>query len=109
MVGHVMKVDTGHLRGGANGCAEAAGMALSGAERFAGKAPQTGIFGDFAEAHGFHGAVVAAHKDHVDQLHGHHQALTAIGDKGHSAAATFASTDESEGSSIVAAGAFEAR
>ena len=108
MVEQVMKVDTGHLRGGATGCTEAAGMAVSGAERLAGRAPQTGMFGDFAEAHGFHGAVVAAHKSHVDQLHGHHQALTAIGDKGHAAAATFASTDESERSSIAAAGDFEA-
>ena len=44
-------------------------------------------------------------KSHVDQLHGHHRSLTAIGDKGHAAAATFSSTDESEEASIVAAGA----
>ena len=33
MVGQVMKVDTNQLRTGATGCADAAGMALSGAER----------------------------------------------------------------------------
>ncbi|WP_423797435.1 DUF2563 family protein [Mycolicibacterium moriokaense] len=100
-----MKVDTNQLRTGATGCADAAGMALSGAERLGGKAPRTGIFGDFAEAQGFHATVVASHKSHVDQLHGHHRSLTAIGDRGHAAAATFSSTDESERASIVVAGA----
>ena len=109
MAEQVMKVDTNQLRTGATRCADAAGMALSGAERLAGKSPQTGIFGDFAEAQGFHQAVVDAHKSHVDQLHGHHRSLTRIGDNGHAAAATFSSTDESEGSSIATAGAaFEA-
>jgi hypothetical protein len=80
-------------------------MALSGAARLAGKAPQAGIFGDFAEAQAFHQSVADAHKRHVDQLNGHHESLTAIGEKSHAAAATFTSTDESQKSIIAAAGA----
>ncbi|MDR3658492.1 MAG: DUF2563 family protein [Mycobacterium sp.] len=105
MADQIMKVDTDQLRSGATGCTDAAVMALAGAETLAGKAPQAGIFGGFAEADSFHESVVASHTSHVDQLRGHHRSLTDIGDHGHAAAASFRSTDEAAGSSIAAAGA----
>ena len=103
MTGRSMEVDTAHLRAGASHCGDAAAMALAAAGKLAGKAPTAGIFGDFAEAHAFHQAVSAAHQGHVEQLNGHHRALTDIGDQSLSAARQFAVRDVSAADSLRAA------
>ncbi|PIB79560.1 DUF2563 family protein [Mycobacterium celatum] len=98
-----MEVDTAHLHAGADRCSDAAQTALTAAGKLAGKEPAAGMFGDFAEAHEFHQAVSAAHRAHVEQLHGHHRALTGIGDKSRSAAYEFTARDASSADSLRAA------
>ncbi len=103
MAERVMEVDTAHLHAGADRCGDAAGMALTAAGKLAEKTPASGMFGDFAEAHAFRQAVSSAHRDHVEQLHAHHRALTDIGDKTHAAANEFAAHDASAADGIRAA------
>ncbi|MGH3643328.1 MAG: DUF2563 family protein [Mycobacterium sp.] len=64
------------------------------------KKPTVGMFGDFHEAHAFHEAISAAHQDHIEQLHGHHRALTDISDKSRSAAHEFTARDASTADSL---------
>ena len=98
-----MEVDTGHLHAGVGRCNDAARTALVAADKLAGKEPTVGMFGDFAEAHAFHGAVLAARQDHIEQLRAHHRALTDIGDKSRSGAAKFTAADASTADSLQAA------
>jgi hypothetical protein len=98
-----MKVDTAHLHAGADRCDDAPATAMAAAAKLAGQQPTAGMFGDFAEAHEFHQAVSAAHQDHVEQLRGHHRALTVIGDKSRSAAYQFTTQDASGADSVRAA------
>lgn len=98
-----MEVDTAHLHAGADRCSDAAQTALAAAGKLAGKVPTVGMFGDFAEAHEFHEALSAAHQGHIEQLHGHHRALTEISDKSRSAAHEFTARDASAADSLQAA------
>jgi Protein of unknown function (DUF2563) len=100
MAAESMKVDPTHLHAGADRCSDAAGAAMAGAVKLATKKPTAGIFGDFGEAHALHGAISAAHLDHVEQLHGHHRALTEISDKSRTAAYEFTSVDGSTADSL---------
>lgn len=95
-----MEVDTAHLHAGADRCSDAAQTASAAAGKLAGKEPAAGMFGDFAEAHEFHEAVSAAHQDHIEQLYGHHRALTDISDESHSAAHEFTARDASTADSL---------
>lgn len=105
-----MEIDTAHLHAGADRCGEAADTALAAAGKLAEKKPTAGMFGDFDEAHEFHGALTAAHQGHVEQLHGHHRALTDVGDKSRSGAEQFTAQDASSADSIRTAGSgFDAR
>lgn len=103
MAGRSMKVDTAHLHAGADRCSDAAATALGAAGKLAEKGPMAGMFGDFAGAHEFHGAISAAHRDHIAQLQGHHRALTDISDKSRSAANEFTAGDSSTAVSLLAA------
>jgi hypothetical protein len=98
-----MEVDTAHLHAGADRCDDAAATALAAAGKLAGNEPTVGMFGDFAEAHEFHSTVSVAHQVQVEQLRGHHRALTDIGDKSRSAAYEFTSKDASGADSLRAA------
>jgi cob(I)alamin adenosyltransferase len=98
-----MEVDTAHLHAGADRCRDAAGTALAAAGKLAEKKPAVGMFGDFDEAHAFHQAISAAHQDHIERLHGHHRALTDVGDKSRSAAHEFTARDASTADSLRAA------
>jgi hypothetical protein len=100
-----MELDTEQLRAGANHCQDAAGMATSAAGKLADKTPAEGIFGDFAEARAFHGALSAVHQDHVERMRGHDRALTEISDKSRSAAVQFTAGDVSSADALRAAGA----
>jgi Protein of unknown function (DUF2563) len=95
-----MEVDPTHLHAGAERCSDAAEAALAAAGKLAGKKPAAGMFGDFAEADEFHGAVSAAHQSHVEQLHDHHRALNDVGDKSRSAATEFTAQDASAADSL---------
>lgn len=103
VAGHSLEVDVTHLHAGADRCADAAGIALSGAGNLAAKSPSEGMFGDFAAAHAFHGALAAAHRAHVELLHDHHRSLTDISDKSRSAADEFMAQDASGAESLRAA------
>lgn len=110
MAGRRMEVDTTHLHAGADRCGDAADTALAAAGKLAEKKPPTGMFGDFDEAHEFHGALTAAHQGHVEQLHDHHRALTDVGDKSRSGAEQFTAQDAASGEAVRTAGAgFDAR
>jgi uncharacterized protein DUF2563 len=100
-----MEVDPTHLHAGADRCSDAAAAAMGAAGKLAGKKPTAGIFGDFGEAHAFHEAISAAHQDHIEKLHGHHRALTDLGDKSRSAAHEFTVRDASAADSLRGAGA----
>lgn len=100
MVERSMEVDTAHLHAGAERCTDAAQTALAAAGKLAGKKPTAGMFGDFAEAHEFHEALSAAHQGHIEQLRGHHRALTDISDKSRSAAHEFTARDASSADSL---------
>mgnify|MGYP000243367417 FL=1 len=98
-----MEVDPAHLHAGATRCHEAAETALSAAGELGGKKPTAGMFGDFDEAHAFHQALTTAHQGHVEQLQGHHSALTDIGDKSRSGAHTFTAAEASNAETLRAA------
>ena len=52
------------------------------------------MFGGFPAAEAFHDAVSAAHAKHVNSLHAHREALTAIGGQAHRVAAEFTNMEE---------------
>nr|WP_197694707.1 DUF2563 family protein [Mycobacterium sp. 852002-51971_SCH5477799-a] len=86
-------VDTDLLHSGGNQSHRAGGHAQDGADQLAGGTVASGMFGDFAAADAFHGAVSAAHGQHVKILQGHSETLTGVGTKAHHAANGFTSMD----------------
>lgn len=100
-----MEVDTAHLHAGADRCCDAAVTSSAAAGRLADKQPQAGIFGDFAEAHVFHQAVLQAHQGHVELLRAHHRMLSDIGEKSRSGAELFIASDASSANAVQAAAA----
>lgn len=58
---------------------------------------ESGIFGDFDAAHGFHGVATELHAHHVDKFTGHHEGLTGLSGKGQAASTAFSDTDERSG------------
>lgn len=100
-----LQVNAPELGVGANSCHYAAESARKGAQRLAETSVESGIFGDFAAAHQFHGHLTAAHQHHQEQLTSHHAALTGLSDKANTAARTFTGADESAASMIDSAAA----
>jgi hypothetical protein len=98
------EVNTDHLIAGGDLSRYAADSAREAAEQLAGAEVASGIFGDFAEAQQFHGAVNTAHQQHQTQLHGHHATLRGVSAKAVKAAQVFTATDESEAGEIGSAG-----
>ncbi|OBA59476.1 hypothetical protein A5647_17695 [Mycobacterium sp. 1100029.7] len=89
-----MFVDTGLLHSGGNQSHRAGGHAQEGADQLARGPLSSGMFGEFAAAEEFHGAVSESHGAHVRSLQNHQEALTAIGGKAHHAATGFKQDDE---------------
>jgi len=104
VVAEEFEVDAGHLMAGGDCCRHAAESAREAAEALAGADVASGIFGDFAEAHHFHGVVSGVHQQHQDRLRGHHQTLSGVSAKAVNAAQVFGGTDESAGEAIASAG-----
>jgi len=97
-------VSADHLMAGGQCCRFAAESAREAAEALAGADVASGIFGDFAEAHQFHGVVSGVHRLHQDRLRGHHTTLSGVSAKAVAAAQVFGGTDESAGEAIASAG-----
>lgn len=89
-----MFVDTDLLHSGGNESHRAGGHAQEGADQLARGPLAAGMFGDFAAANSFHEAVTAAHSQHVQDLQGHKETLTSVGEKAHIAARGFTSMDQ---------------
>jgi hypothetical protein len=89
-----MFVDTGLLHSGGNQSHRAGGHAQEAADQLSRGPLLSGMFGEFPAAEAFHGAVSAAHTEHVGTLRTHQETLTAIGGKAHQAAAGFTDMEE---------------
>ncbi|MBB3605133.1 hypothetical protein FHT40_004817 [Mycolicibacterium sp. BK556] len=89
-----MQVDVDEMRSGANRSYNAASFAMEGADQLSRVHPTSGIFGDFPAAESFHGALTAAHSNHVDRLRKHENRLGVLGDKGHKTASVFVDMEE---------------
>jgi len=88
-----MRVEPNILKDGADVSRSAGQIALGGADTLSQAAIPVGMFGDFAQAHAFHGRVSAGHASHVQAMRGNHQTLTDIGDKVTEAATAFENTE----------------
>ncbi|MCV7257789.1 DUF2563 family protein [Mycobacterium shimoidei] len=104
MTAEKFEVNTEHLTAGGDFCRYAADSAREAAEQLAGADVASGIFGDFAEAPQFHGTLSTVHRQHQDQLHGHHTTLRAVSAQAVRAAQVFTATDESAADGIDSAG-----
>lgn len=93
-----------HLAAGGDLCRHAADSVKDAAEALAGADVASGIFGDFAEAHQFHGVVSGVHQQHQDRLRGHHTTLSGVAAKAITAAQVLTGADESAGEAITSAG-----
>ncbi len=89
-----MFVDTGLLHSGGNDSHRAGGHAEDGANQLSRGPLMSGMFGDFAAAEAFHGAVASAHTQHVKTLQGQQETLTDVGRKSHCAATGFTDMDQ---------------
>jgi hypothetical protein len=98
------EVDTGLLRSGSDSSGFAGAAARKAANRLAEASLAQGMFGDFAAAQAFHGAVSSARDSHVHRSHDHHARLTNIASKGHIGARALADTDTGAAETIGSAG-----
>ena len=89
-----MEVDVGAMRSGANRSYNAARLAVEGAELLSRASVRPGIFGDFAAAESFHGALSDAHSNHIERLRDHEGRLGVLGDKAHTTASEFIEMEE---------------
>ncbi|GAY14717.1 DUF2563 family protein [Mycobacterium sp. shizuoka-1] len=89
-----MRVDVDEMRAGAHRSYTAASFAMEGAEQLNRVTPASGIFGSFAAAESFHGALTEAHSNHVQRLRDHQNRLGVLGDKGHKTASAFVEMEE---------------
>ena len=88
-----MWVEPDVLNDGAAVSRNAGKIALSGADALAQASIPPGMFGDFDAAHAFHSKLTASHESHVHAMRGNHQTLTGVGEKAHTAATAFESTE----------------
>ena len=84
-MGSAMQVDPELMHSGAEVTTRAGKGCLSAAEKLAGATVARGIFGDFAAAHSFQSTARIRHSEHVALLHQHHQVLSTIAEKAHTA------------------------
>ena len=98
--GVAMFVNTGSLHSGGNDSHRAGQRAEDGASHLSRGPLMSGMFGKFAAAETFHGAVTSAHSQHVESLQAHQQSLAAIGGNAHRAAAGFTGMDQHNASAL---------
>jgi hypothetical protein len=98
--GVAMFVDPELLHSGGDQSHRAGGHAQDGADHLARGPLESGMFGNFAAADSFHGAVTAAHAQHVKNLQGHQETLTAVGSKAHTAANGFTTMDQNNATEL---------
>lgn len=89
-----MFVDTDLLHAGGNQSHQAGGHVQEGTDHLSAGPLGAGMFGDFAAAEQFHGAVTSAHARHVKDLLTHQETLTDVGRRAHNAANGFTDMDE---------------
>ena len=89
-----MEVDVGAMRSGANRSYNASWLAAEGADLLSRTSVRPGIFGDFAAAESFHGALSQSHSNHVERLRDHESRLGVLGDKAHTTASEFIEMEE---------------
>lgn len=89
-----MQVDVGAMRSGASRSYNAAWLAAEGSDLLSRAAVRAGIFGDFAAAESFHGALSEAHSNHIERLREHKSRLGVLGDKAHTTASGFVEMEE---------------
>ena len=89
-----MEVDVGAMRSGANRSYNAASLATEGADLLSRSPVRSGVFGDFAVAESFHGALSEAHSNHIERLRDHQSRLGVLGDKAHTTASEFVDSEE---------------
>jgi hypothetical protein len=99
-----MYIDTEMLRMGADFSDSAATIVQRGAAEFSSVQLGVGVFGDFEAAHGFQGALGAAHETHATTMDGHRTELDGIAQKAAYAAKAFDTQDEQASCDINAAG-----
>lgn len=92
--GVLVFVDPAMLRSGATDTHGASAHAQAGAARLNQTFVATGIFGGFSAADVFHGALSAAHADHITCLNDHRRTLAEVGDKAHLAAGEFTGMEQ---------------
>ena len=98
------EVDTGLLRSGSDYSGFAGAAAKKAANRLTEASLPQGMFGDFAAAQEFHGAVSTARDSHVQRSQDHEARLTDISSKGHIGARAMANTDAGAAEAIGSAG-----
>lgn len=98
------EVDTALLRSGSDSSGYAGAAARKAASRLTEASLPQGIFGEFAAAESFHGAVSTARDSHVQRSQDHEARLTDISSKGHIGARVLADTDHREAEAIGSAG-----
>lgn len=91
--GVAMFADVDLLHSGGDESHLAGGPTRDGAERLQRGPLLSVMFDGFPTAQEFHNAVSAAHAKHVTTLQAHQEALTAVGDQAHRAAAGFTDMD----------------
>ena len=89
-----MEVDVGAMRSGATRSYNASWLAAEGADLLSRTSVRPGIFGDFAAAESFHGALSQSHSNHVERLRDHESRLGVLGDKAHTTASGFVDMEE---------------
>lgn len=92
--GVAMFVDTGLLHLGASDSHLAGDHAQDGVGHLSRGPVVSGMFGEFAAAEAFHGAVTSAHAQQVKTLQAHQRVLTAVGGNARRTAEGFTGMDE---------------
>jgi Protein of unknown function (DUF2563) len=89
-----LRVEVDEIRSGANRSPNAAWLAKEGADLLSRASVTMGIFGDFAAAESFHGALSHTHSNHIERLRDHENRLGVLGDKAHTTASVFVEMEE---------------
>lgn len=92
--GVAMFVDTGLLHLGSSDSHRAGGHAQDGAGHLSRGPMVSGMFGEFAAAEAFHGAVTSARAQQLETLQAHQEVLIAVGGNARRAAVGFTGMDD---------------
>lgn len=97
-----MFVEVDLLYSGASYSHRAGEHAQAGADRLSRGPVLSGMFGDFPAAKTFHGAMSAAHVQHVKRLQAHQEVLTTVGVNAHRAGTGFTEMDGHNAAKLLA-------